>query len=105
MPFRGLLSILEHSVDFCLYLFTIHSCYFRPKATQLYVEMFIATFDVLNAIDFGGSLCTQSGENIRAAGSNIRNIDACPGEGSWPANDTTMHILLFAETAGNLAQA
>src|SRR5947209_8861028 len=60
---------------------------------------------MLNTADFGGSLRTQSGENIRAARPNIRNIDACPCERGRPTDDTAVHILLLAETTGNLTQA
>src|ERR1035438_8383995 len=77
----------------------------RTQRTELLIQLLIAAFDVFYAVDFGGAVGAEGGEDIGATGADIGNIERGADKRRRSANDAAMNVLLFAEAALHLPEA
>src|SRR6185437_6712422 len=82
-----------------------HALDMRAEGAELGVEMIVATLDVFDAVDGGGTGGAESSQDVGRARANVGHGQLGGVERRWPANHTTMVEVALAEPAGNLAQA
>src|SRR6266481_2300710 len=63
--------IASRRVKKVLRLFRLHPLDAGPELAQLFVKMFVAAVDVVNAAHFRDSICFQSGEHQRSGGAQV----------------------------------